>query len=265
MKKLLIFAFALASGFGLKAQTYSPIAVTGYNADVVANGTGAAAASTTHDVDGVNYNFMAQGYTNPTPTTTTRGLPTSGLITTVVAATPGLTYQLAPYTANNSLRINGVGTGTLTFTTPTAGDKVYVLATSGSGTSIATITVTFTDNTTQTFTQTVNDWYDNTGFAIQGIGRVNRTDNAIDNNTTNPRLYQYELSLSLGNVTKPIQSISFANTGTVLNVMGISLRSLLPNDAAVTAITAPVSPVMQNTNQPVTVTLANQGINALTS
>src|SRR5688572_13016655 len=209
MKKLLIFAFALAFGSGLKAQTYSTIAVTGYNADVVADGTGAATASTTQDVDGVNYNFMAVGYTNPLNVTTTKGLPANGTITTAVTTTPGLTFQLAPYTANNSLRINGVGTGTLAFPTPTAAEKVYVLATSGSGVSTTTITVTFADNTTEVFTQTIADWFGGANFAIRDFGRVNRTNNVIETPLNDPRLYQYELSLSLGNVTKPIQSISF--------------------------------------------------------
>jgi hypothetical protein len=268
MKRSLFIACALALAFKANAQTYSTVPVTGYNADVVAEGTGAVTALTTQDVDGAGYNFMAAGYTNPAAVATTRGLPATGLITTAVTATPGLTYQLAALNANNSLRISGAGNGTLTFPTATSAEKVYVLATSGSGASVATITVTFTDATTQVFTQTVNDWYGGTNFAIQGIGRVNRTSNGIDNNTIDPRLYQFELALNQGNTFKPIQSISFANTGAVLNVMGISIKnSPTPalNDAGISAVTAPVSPVIQGTSQPVRVTLVNQGTTTLTS
>src|SRR5690606_20937675 len=92
--------------------------------------------------------------------------------------------------------------------------------------------------------------------------------NGIDNNTTNPRLYQYELSLNVGNTTKPIQSISFDNTGSVLNVMGVTIKpSATPAtlDAGIIAMNTPTSPLMQNTSQPVQVTLVNQGTTPLTA
>ncbi|MFC5271258.1 T9SS type A sorting domain-containing protein [Adhaeribacter terreus] len=267
MKKLFFMAFALAISSGIKAQSYTPVVVSGYNADVVADGTGAVSASTTNDVDGVNYTFMAQGYTNPSNVTTTRGLPTGGLITSAVSATPGLTFQLAPYTANNSLRINGTGTGTLTFATATAAEKVYVLATSGSGVSNTTITVTFSDATTQAFPAiSVNDWYNGTNYAKNALGRANRTDNTIDNDASNPRLYQFELTISTANITKPIQSIDFSNTGNVLNVMGITIKAPpTPNDAGIQAYVTPVAPIQANTSQPVEVTLVNYGTSNLTA
>lgn len=248
----------LASGSQLHAQ-YSPVAVTGYTADVVAEGTGAVLALTTNDVDGANYNFMAAGYTNPANVTTTRGLPANGIINTVVAATPGLSYQLAPYTANNSLRIAGINNATLTFATPTAAEKVYVLATSGSGTSPTTITINFANNTTQVFTQTVADWYGATGFAMTGLGRVNKTDNGIDNNTTNPRLYQYELSITSANFNNPIQSITFAKTttGGVLNVMGISVKT--PPAGCAGTPTAGTSPATLATCPGNTLAIASTG------
>ncbi|MBK0403310.1 T9SS type A sorting domain-containing protein [Adhaeribacter sp. BT258] len=270
MKKLIFMALALAASQGIKAQTYTPVAVTGYNADVVADGTGTVAASTTHDVDGVDFTFMVLGYTNTnTPVeTATKGLPVNRLITSAVSATPGLTYELASYTANNALRINGTGTGTLTFPAPAAAEKIYVLATSGSGTSNTMIQVNFSDGTSQIFNQTVTDWYNGTGFAITALGRANRTDNDIDNDASNPRLYQFELALQVGNTTKPIQSITFNNTGSVLNVMGITIKpSAAPatTDAGILAVTAPVSPVMQNSSQAVQATLVNQGTSNLTS
>jgi hypothetical protein len=56
-----------------------------------------------------------------------------------------------------------------------------MLATSGSGASTVTVTVNFTDNTSQTFTGVaVSDWYNGTGFAIQGFGRINRTNDTLN-------------------------------------------------------------------------------------
>lgn len=225
MKKLVFFVWAFVFGMAASAQTYTPVTVTGYNADVVAEGTGPALTLTTNDVDGASNSFMAAGYTNPANATTSRGLPANGLIVSAVASTPGLTYQLAPFTGNNSLRLNGAAAGTLTLATPASAAIVYVLATSGSGTSNTAITITFTDNTTQVYNLLINDWFGGTGFAIQGLGRVNRNSNFIDNNAIDPRLYQYALTLSPFNIGKQIQSIAFTNTGKVLNVMGITLAT----------------------------------------
>ncbi len=270
MKKLLFFAFALSFGSKAMAQTYTPVAVTGYNADVVANGAGTVISSTTHDVDGVNFNFVAPTFVNPANATPTSSLPASGLVTSAVAATPGLTYQLASYSGNNSLRLTGDGSGTLTFPAGIYADQVYVLATSGSGATNTNITVTFSDNSTQVFSQAISDWYDATGFAIQGISRVNRTNDAIENSTTNPRLYQYQLTLSQANLSKTIQSITFEkiNPAGVLNVMGITVRGIASPpaiDAGIMAITSPANAIMQNVSMPVSVRLMNQGTTALTS
>ena len=270
MRKLLIMAFVLALSKQAYSQTYTPIAVTGYTADVVANGPGTVISSTSHDVDGVNYNFVAQTFVNPANASPTSALPTSGLITSAVSTTPGLTYQLASYTGNNSLRISGTGSGALTFPAGVYADQVFVLATSGSGTSTTTITVTFSDNTTQVFNQVISDWYDASGFAIQGISRVNRTNDAIENSSTNPRLYQFLLPLNQANTSREIQNITFnkTNTGGVLNVMGVTVRSVAAPaaiDAGVLAVSAPTSPVMQNISVPVQATLVNQGTSALTS
>lgn len=214
----------------LAQPTYAPVSVTGFTDDVVANGTGTAISSTTNDVDGGAANnrfcFMAADFMNPAGAMPTVYLPTGGLITSVATATPGLTFQLAPYTGNNSLRIRGVGQGSLTLATPKAAQEVYVLAVSGNQASTVTMTVNFTDNTTEVFTaQTVADWFGGSGFAIQGIGRVNRDNDAIQNNTTDPRLYQLRLTIPAASYTKQIQSVAFdktSSTGT-LNVMAISV------------------------------------------
>ena len=203
-----------------------PLAVTGYTADVVADGTGAASARTTTDFDGASYALMTVGYTNPAGTASTSGLPVSGLINS--ASTAGLTFQLAAYTANNSLRINTTGgTGTLTVTTPRTAGDIYVLASSGSMSSTMVVTVTFTDGTTQVFpATTVGDWYGGTGAAIIGLGRVSTADNTITNSTSDPRLYEYRYALLAANLSKQIQSVGFSKTSTtgVLNVMGISVN-----------------------------------------
>ncbi|MFD2718483.1 T9SS type A sorting domain-containing protein [Hymenobacter monticola] len=209
-----------------------PVAVTGYNADVVANGAGTVTSSTTDDVDGGavgnRFNFMAPTFVNPTGAAPTTSLPANGLFTS--ATTAGLTFQLAPYAANNSLRINGVGTGTLTFpTTQLAATEVYLLATSGNGASAFTATVNFADGTSQIFTNlSAADWFSGTtNIALRGFGRVGRDNNVIQNSTTDPRLYEFRLALVAANASKVIQSVSIAKSSTTgtLNVMGVSINS----------------------------------------
>ena len=219
-KIYLALTFLIVSVQELKA-IYVPVSLTGFNADVVADIPGNAAASTSADYDGVNYVFMSSSF-NPTGSY----IPNGGLISSVVASTPGLTYQLASYTANNTLRMPGTSSGVLSFVTPQSAQTVFVLGSTGSGIGNATITVTFTDLTTQVFTGiTFPDWYNGANFAIQGMGRTNRVTNVISNDASNPRLYQAPLALLASNYGKLIQSVSFSNTGGVLNIMAISIDS----------------------------------------
>ncbi|GAA4160056.1 hypothetical protein GCM10022217_23550 [Chryseobacterium ginsenosidimutans] len=191
---------------------------SGLTADVIANGIGSSAISTSTDVDGVSFAFVSRDFQlNSSSTLLTYGLPTDGLVNSVVATTPGLTYKLASYSANNSLRLaNQNDSGTLTFSSPIPAFKLYMLATSGSGASTVTVTVNFTDATSQIITGVVvSDWYNATGFAIQGFGRINRTNDVLESGSgTNPRLYQTLLNIDAANQAKPIQSVTITKTST---------------------------------------------------
>ncbi|MCO6148611.1 T9SS type A sorting domain-containing protein [Flavobacterium sp. NRK1] len=201
---------------------------TGLNADVIADGVGSVISSTTIDIDGVNYNYVAVGFqATASATPITYGVPANGFIASAVGSTPGLTYQLAPLTGNNSLRLPTTApTGTITFATPLAVNTLYMLAVTGSGAGTVTAVVNFSDATSQTFTGVaVADWFGGSNYAIQGIGRVNRTTNALEPNTTNPRMYQIPLAISTANQSKPIQSVQITKTSTggeVVNVFAFS-------------------------------------------
>lgn len=222
---------ALLSASAMMAQNFQTIPIqSGYTADVIANGVGSSMTSTTADVDGVSYNFVARDFQlTATSTPLTYGIPSNGLINSIVASTPGLSFQLADLYGNNSLRINsnvaGSNSGTLVFTNPVAAFKLYMLSTSGSGASTVNITVNFTDSTTQVFTgQSISDWYSGNNAAIQGIGRILRTSDALEANSSNPRLYQTVLNIDAANQTKPIQSVTITKTSSagVTNVFAFS-------------------------------------------
>ncbi|WP_435522700.1 hypothetical protein [Chryseobacterium indoltheticum] len=233
MKRKLLSLGVILTLAQLNAQTYQTLTVSGFNADVIANGVGPSLNSTTMslDKDTDNFAYMSRDFkVNSSATTLTYGLPENGLITSAVSATSGLTFQMASYSGNNSLRLpNANDTGTLTLATPTAANNVYVLAVSGSGPSTGDITVNFQDGTTQVFASTnFQDWYGGTNAAIQGIGRINRASNALDAaGGTNPRIYQIALAISAGNQSKPITSITVKKTSTattVINVFGASAQ-----------------------------------------
>jgi Ig-like domain CHU_C associated/Secretion system C-terminal sorting domain/Periplasmic copper-binding protein (NosD) len=231
MRKILVLVCTLVAFNAMAA--YNPITVTGYNADVVANGVGAASASTTHDVDSVNYAFLAPDYQlTSSSALPTVFLPGTGLINSV--NTSGLSFQLAGYGGLNNLRLQTTSSGVLNFATPSSATIVYLLACSGSGSSIATVTIKFADNSTQVFSNVnFNDWYGGSGFAIGNIGRVLRTTGATElTGTTGPRLYEVPLALNAANFSKNIISVTITRTGgsalnSILNVMAVSTSNTI--------------------------------------
>ncbi|WP_022822025.1 gliding motility-associated C-terminal domain-containing protein [Hymenobacter norwichensis] len=256
-----LFTLALTLGIGsllrpaVAQTTYVPAAVTGYTADVIANGQGSVISSTTNTVDrgnsDVRWCFADSTFRTPAGLRPTRALPPSGFFRSIT--TPGLTYQMGPSAGNNSLRIDGAGSGTLTLTNPQPCSEVMVLATEGNGsTAPKTFTVTFTDGTNQVFPSiVVPDWFGGSITPAILVGsRVNRGNNpvdGIDNPITDPRIYEVRLNLVVANYSKSVQSVSVSKTSTdpVLNIMGISLGSNclgVPVGGTATASPASVCP-----------------------
>lgn len=237
-KKLLHILPCVAAAFAFnqaKAQDYQAIPIaTGLNADVIANGIGTPLSSTTIDIDGVNYNYISTDFQlNAESDPLTYGVPSNGLINSIVEATPGLSFQLAPLSGNNSLRLDAdTTTGTITFETPITAINLYMLAVTGSGAGTVDVVVNFDDDTSQTFEDvSVPDWYNATNPppAIMGIGRINRETNALEPNATNPRMYQITLAISPGNQPKPIESVQITqivDDEEVVNVFAFSAEVL---------------------------------------
>jgi hypothetical protein len=235
---------ALFAAAMMSAQNFQTMPVqSGYTADVIANGVGSAMTSTTEDVDGVSFAFVARDFQlTSSSTPITYGLPVNGIINSAVASTPGLSFKLGDLSGSNSLKISsnaaGSNSGTLSFVSPVAAFKVYMLSTGGSGACTVNVTVNFTDNTSQTFSGVaISDWYGGSNYAIQGIGRINRSNNVLEPNSTNPRLYQSALTIDAANQTKPIQSV------TVTKVSGTGIANVFAFSAD--AYTDCVAPTLQ--------------------
>lgn len=237
---LMLFAFGVSYG-----QSYQPLSVSsGFNQDVIANGVGNATASITSDVDNAGYAFVSNDFqATSSATAPAYGLPAGGLITSAVATTTGLTYQLASLSANNSLKITASGdSGTLVFANQLSATTLYLLATSGSGTSTVNLQINFTDGTSQTVTAaSVPDWFNSTALpvAASGFGRINVNTNGLENPSGNPRLYQLSANIDVANQAKLIQSITVTKTAAsgALNVFAVSAKvpSNCPELASVSA------------------------------
>jgi len=224
MRKNLRYVFGSALlfvGVTAFAQTYQPLAVTGFNQDVIANGIGAASASTTSSVDSqnasANFGYLSLDYqldaTSPLPTV---GLPVNGQLTS--PNIPGLTFSLMPYSGNNSLKLpNQNDAGTLTLTTPVAVSALYLATTSGDGGSTISVQVNFADGTSQTVSGLpVTNWDTAAPAAtpaiIGNIGRVKRTTGVVS--TGNFQLFQITVPIEIGNQAKLVNSLTVTKTAT---------------------------------------------------
>ncbi|HUS37694.1 MAG TPA: hypothetical protein VM680_20260 [Verrucomicrobiae bacterium] len=216
--KVVPIGLAFAS-VALHAQ-FAPLTLTpeSYNQDIIVEKTalGFPAAATTASLDGgtnnTGFSYYEQGFNIDNPAT---GLPTAGSTFTSESLADHSYTMAADYTAPNAILINTnqIRSATYTLATPTALSGISFLAAGGSGAPTLTWTVTHADNSTETGTFIVPDWFGGANQALTANGRVNAVSRAFDNvNNNNPRLYSVDITLA--NTTSPVTKIDFAhNTG----------------------------------------------------
>ena len=232
MKKLLLTILFLQISNFLLAQSYHSFQSSGFNADVIADGFGGAAATTTMALDAVDFALISADFENtlgdPVPD---YALPVSGLIDDLLL--PGLSFQLAGYYENNSLRLeNNADFGSLSFVNPSAATNIYILANSGSGSATLDGVIYFSDGSNQVFSGAViPDWFFSSALPVvlSGFGRVSRTTDIMENPANNPRFYRYEVAILPENQTKDIIGIDFTKSSTaagIANVFAVSAKLL---------------------------------------
>lgn len=219
------------------SQQIRSIGLTGFNEDVVANGTSVSPASATSQAfdDGNGSVLYADGYTNASSVAETPGgLPAGGNFTSTQSA--ARLYQLASYSGSNALLLRssaattygGAASGTLTFQNQYQGtyNTLYVLASTGSGTGTVNYTINFADATTATGSLTFADWYlagANSQSAIK-LKRIARTTGVYDTRY-DFNLFELPITIAGANQGKVINSIGFAwaNTGAArINIMAVT-------------------------------------------
>jgi Fibronectin type III domain/Receptor L domain len=248
------------------ATDIKPIDVTGFNHDIIANGSGSnqAIASTTNELGSfVLYSKDFRGNTN-TNVEPPFGLPVNGKITN--DALPGYNYQLAGYSSKNAVILKSVNeSDTLMLTRPNKFSEIAFLATSANGASDISVTLNFSDGSTTSMNFTIVDWYNNQSFAIKGVGRLSRLGDSFSGDADNPRLSNFVFTLSSPYDQKQLTSVTFtknqggiavvlAMTGLVNKIPSIP-EALAATNVTTSSFTANWNPVPDVTNYVIDVSL----------
>lgn len=202
--------FGLGGVSPAHAADMTPMALTGFNGDVVIESTASGPPYTSYAVR-VNPAEVWVFYQSGLPGKS-YGLPVDGSFTSEVG--DGTTFQFQSYTANNALLLNSSAgtTGTLTLNTPETYHRVAIVAHSASGGGTANVTFNFADGTTWTTTYDAPDWFNNANYALSGMERISIDDGSTGGAPTNPRFYQttIDLDAQLGASNRPVASLTFS-------------------------------------------------------
>ena len=246
-KSLAIALISLTAAYGFSQG--SPISLTGFNQDVIANGTDVTAGdavtstgTTTATLDSIfvlyNESYFGQ-YTNYYGQPLYGGVPDNGAITSMY---DGTNFQLANYDSNNVLLIfqsnesaQGPSSGTLDLSTPSSYSSLSFLLSGYNGAENGSYTLNFADGSTTTSSFTAPDNFDSSAnIAYQVIGRMNRSTGQPEYDGAAPYLDQLNLQLTGADASKTLDSVTFTNLNTSgggYNTIGVYAISGVQNQA----------------------------------
>ncbi len=228
-------AFSAAIPVVANAAT-TAISATGWNSDIIFNGSGPYNTTVNGTLDNGpsnidGYSYYESGTYPIQPTATATDLSSTGVNSGIYTSATGTgnTFQFQSFSANNALLLKTANSGTLTLSSSTALSTLAIYGTTGGGTSAATLVLTFSDTTTSTYfiaasSGFTRDWFkptDGSGdnqVAVAVGGRVSNRSEGLYGDLylqTSSRISIYEsiIPIDPADQAKLIQSITFTNTG----------------------------------------------------
>src|ERR1035438_9606547 len=212
-RKLISFILAATlAATAAGAANMTPVTVTGFDWDVVVENASTGPPYTTASElnPGEGNAFYQSGLPGKS-----YGLPVTGSFASAVG--DGTVFQFQPYTAKNVLVLSsdtGVSVGTLTLATPAVYNRIAIIANSANAmaTSAGTLTLKFSDGSNFVTNYYAPDWFGNSGYALEGVERINLNTGVTEGAPDNPRFYQTSISLAalLGTGNKPLVSLTDA-------------------------------------------------------
>jgi hypothetical protein len=205
------------SGAAPSASTWTPISVTGYDADMIVEAgapqpvplTTVTTASMDNGTANTGTTWFEAGYD---PFYPSAGLPAPGSTITSFNQ-PDHHYTLpASYTGNDAAVIDpALGTVTLTPATPTRFSALAFLGAAAYGPVTVTCNVQHQDLSTETFSLSMPDWISSSPVAWYVNGRLSLDTSAITNENINPQQVRlYEPQIALANTVSPVTSIDLS-------------------------------------------------------
>ena len=204
--RTLLCLLTFAAPFTGVAQTYTPVSVTGFNRDIVAENDETRFADSFDTVDqwgGDPWSFHEAGVLGAAS-----GLPANRTI--VSENNANITFQLADYDNLNVLFLSnndafGSASGTLTLPTPTRFSHLAILSTSANGGGLGGMVLHFSNgSSSNTLNYQASDWYDagagNRAYQAQGRYTLDpgRPEGEIEESENGEAPYLYETALALG-------------------------------------------------------------------
>lgn len=222
-------AWTLAEGF--VAGGYTPLEVSGFNQDVIADGSGTPNDTTTACADGSESNFVwAENGSVLNSAFVQKGLPKNRVLKNSDGTeTPAeLKYYLQDYSTANSLKItDNQTTSTLMLTNPMELSTVYLAATGSNGQPILNIEVVYESGDNDVFQDiVVKEWSEDSPYIASSGSYIKR--NPFSTPVyfeDNPRIFQ----ISFENLDQDrkvseirVRSINSTTTNNIANIYAVS-------------------------------------------